>query len=115
MPRFRRLSLALATTCAALAVTATPSMAIVGGAGFATPSAYPPQAFEVYIGSNKPGQGEKVPVSKVTTSPDYLLTDGYDITILKLSRTSTKAPTPVSGAAEESAFAPSTLEQIVGF
>jgi len=159
MPRFRRLSLALATTCAALAFTATPSMAIVGGsdaaagefpsvseviiakgflctgtliapdtvltaghcgsitggAGVATPAAYPPQAFEVYIGSNKPGQGEKVPVSKVTTSPDYLLTDGYDITILKLSRNSTKAPTPVSGAAEESAFAPSTLEQIVGF
>jgi trypsin len=159
MPRFRKLSLALATTCAALAFTATPSMAIVGGsdaapgefssvseviiakgflctgtliapdtvltaghcgsitggAGVATPATYPPQAFDVYIGSTKPGQGEKVPVSKVTASPDYLLTDGYDVTILKLSRNSTKAPTPVSGAAEESAFAPSTLETIAGF
>ena len=79
---------------------------ITGGAGVATPAAYPPQAFDVYIGSNKPGQGEKVPVSKVTANPNYLLNDGYDITILKLSRNSTKAPTPVSGAAEESCSRP---------
>ena len=159
MPRFRKLSVALATTCAALAFIATPSMAIVGGsdaaqgefpsvseviiakgflctgtliapdtvlsaghcasitggAGVASPAAYPPQAIEVFIGSNKPGQGEKVPVSKVTANPNYLLNDGYDVTILKLARNSTKTPTPVSGAAEESLFAPSTLEQIVGF
>ena len=159
MPRFRKLSVALATTCAALAFTAGPSMAIVGGsdaaqgefpsvseviiakgflctgtliasdtvltaghcssitggAGVASPAAYPPQAIEVFIGSNKPGQGEKVPVASVKTHPDYLLSDGYDISIIKLSRASTKAPTPVSGAAEESLFAPSTVEQIVGF
>jgi secreted trypsin-like serine protease len=159
MPRFRKLSVALATTCAALAITATPSMAIVGGSdaaqgefpsvseviiakgflctgtliapdtvlsaghcasitggtGVASPAAYPPQAIEVYIGSNKPGQGEKIPVASVKTHPNYMLSDGYDISIIKLSRASTKAPTPVSGAAEESLFAPSTVEQIVGF
>src|SRR5215217_7945780 len=158
MPRFRKLSLALATTCAALAFSATPSMAIVGGsdaapgefssvseviiakgflctgtliapdtvltaghcgsitggAGVASPAAYPPQLIDVYIGSNKPGQGEKVAVSRVTMHPNYLLSDGYDISILKLSRNSTKAPTPVSGATEESLWAPSTLETIVG-
>jgi trypsin len=159
MPRMKTLSAALATACATLALTASPSMAIVGGsnaangefpsvaeviiakgflctgtliapdtvltaghcgsitggAGVATPAAYPPQAFDVYIGSNKPEQGEQVPVSKVTANPNYLLTDGYDITILKLSRNSTKAPTPVSGTSEESLFAPTTLETIVGF
>ena len=69
---------------------------ITGGAGVASPAAYPPQLIEVYIGSNKPGQGEKVPVSqRRSTHPNYLLSDGYDISILKLSRASTKAPTPV--------------------
>jgi secreted trypsin-like serine protease len=155
----RKLSLAFTTMCATLALSASPSMAIVGGsdaapnefpsvsevviakgflctgtliapdtvlsaghcasitggAGVASPAVYPPQAIEVFIGSNKPGQGEKVPVSSVKTHPDYLLSDGYDISIIKLSRASTKMPTPVSGAAEESLFAPSTLETIAGF
>ena len=155
----RRLSLALAGTCAALALSASPSMAIVGGtnagpnefpsvsevviakgflctgtliapdtvltaghcssitggAGVASPAAYPPQLIEVFIGSNKPGQGEKVPVSRVIAHPNYLLSDGYDISILKLSRASTKTPTPVAGASETSLWAPSTLETIAGF
>jgi trypsin len=155
----RKLSLALAGTCAALALTASPSMAIVGGtnaapnefpsvsevviakgflctgtliapdtvltaghcssitggAGVASPAAYPPQLIEVFIGSNKPGQGEKVPVSRVIAHPNYLLSDGYDISILKLSRASTKAPTPVAGASETSLWAPATLETIAGF
>jgi secreted trypsin-like serine protease len=88
---------------------------ITGGTGVASPAAYPPQLIDVYIGSNKPGQGERVPVSKVTTHPDYLLGSGYDIVLLKLTRASTKTPTPVSGAAEESLWAPTTLETIVGF
>jgi len=160
MPRFlRKLTLALAGGCAALALSASPSMAVVGGsnagpnefpsvseviiakgflctgtliapdtvltaghcssitggAGVASPAAYPPQLIDVYIGSNKPGEGEQVPVSRVIAHPNYLLSDGYDISILKLSRASTKAPTPVAGAAEESIWAPSTLETIVGF
>jgi secreted trypsin-like serine protease len=88
---------------------------ITGAAGVASPAAYPPQLIDVYIGSNKPGQGERVPVSRVTTHPDYLLGSGYDIVLLKLTRASTKSPTPVSGAAEESLWAPTTLETIVGF
>jgi trypsin len=88
---------------------------ITGGAGVASPAAYPPQLIDVYIGSNKPGQGERVPVQRVTTHPDYFLGAGYDIVLLKLSRPSTKTPTPISGAAEESLWAPTTLETIVGF
>ena len=88
---------------------------ITGGAGVASPAAYPPQLIDVYIGSNKPGQGEKVPVSRVIAHPNYLLSDGYDISILKLSRASTKAPTPVAGSSETSLWAPTTLETIAGF
>src|SRR5215210_6615738 len=150
MTLLRRLPLALAAALSALALSAAPSSAVVGGAdagpgefpsiseviiakgflctgtliapdvvlsaghcgsitggaGVASPAAYPPQLIDVYIGSNKPGQGEKVPVSQVTMNPNYMLSDGYDISILKLSRNSTKAPTPVSGAAEESLWAP---------
>jgi secreted trypsin-like serine protease len=96
-------------------LTAGHCSSITGGAGVASPAAYPPQLIEVSIGSNKPGQGEKVPVSRVIAHPNYLLSDGYDISILKLSRASTKTPTPVAGASETSLWAPSTLEQIVGF
>src|SRR5919107_3362134 len=150
----RKLSLALAGTYAALALSASPSMAIVGGsdaapnefpsvseviiakgflctgtliapdvvlsaghcgsitggAGVASPASYPPQLIEVYIGSNKPGQGEKVPVSKVTNHPSYLLGSGYDIVLIKLSRPSSKTPTQVSGTSEEPLWAPATLE-----
>jgi trypsin len=155
----RRLSLALAAALSALALSASPSTAVVGGtnagpnefpsvteviiakgflctgtliapdvvlsaghcgsitggAGVASPASYPPQLIDVYIGSNKPGQGERVPVSKVTNHPSYLLSSGYDIVLLKLSRASTKTPTQVSGTSEESLFAPTTLEAIVGF
>ena len=43
------------------------------------------------------------------------LSDGYDISIIKLTRNSTKAPTQVSGSAEEALWAPTTLETIAGF
>jgi trypsin len=158
MTFLRRLPLALAAACAALALTAAPSMAIVGGsdaaageypsvaeitfgkgflctgtliapnyvltaghcgsitgAAVASPASWPAALIDVRIGSNQPGQGELVPVSQATVSPDYLATSGHDITVLKLSRNSTKAPTRVVGAGGASLWAPSTLEDIVGF
>ena len=88
---------------------------ITGGAGVASPAAWPPQVIDAYIGSNKPGQGELVPVQSVTMQPKYLLNSGYDISLLKLSRNSTKTPTKVVGAAGGSLWAAGTLEEIVGF
>jgi secreted trypsin-like serine protease len=88
---------------------------ITGGTGVASPAAWPAAAIDVRIGSNKPGQGEKVPVSSVTVEPSYLLNSGYDITLLKLASNSTKTPTRVVGAGGASLWAPSTLEEIVGF
>ena len=155
----RRLSMLLAATCAAVALSAAPSMAVVGGsnaapgeypsvaevviakgflctgtliapnyvltaghcgsitggAGVASPAGWPAAAIDVYIGSNKPGQGEKVPVSTVTVEPKYLLNSGYDITLLQLSRNSTKTPTHVVGAGGAGLWSAGTLEEIVGF
>jgi secreted trypsin-like serine protease len=154
----RRLSTALATASAALALTATPSMAIVGGhdaaagaypsvaevhlaksflctgtliapdwvmtaghcgsitgSAVATPVSFPPALIDVYIGSNQSGQGELVPVSQAIVSPDYIATQGYDVTLLKLSRPASHAPTQVAGAGETSSWAPGSLETIVGW
>jgi trypsin len=155
----RRLSTLLAATCAAVALFAAPSMAVVGGSdaapgeypsvaevviakgflcsgtliapdyvltaghcgsitggtGVASPAGWPAAAIDVYIGSNKPGQGEQVPVSTVTVEPKYLLNSGYDITLLKLTRNSTKTPTHVVGAGGASLWSAGTLDEIVGF
>jgi secreted trypsin-like serine protease len=88
---------------------------LTGGAGVATPAAYPPQLITVKIGSNKSGQGENVPVSSVTVSPAYLLTDGNDVSVLKLSRNSTKAPTKVAGSGERGLWTAGTAATIAGF
>ena len=85
------------------------------GAAVATPVAYPPQLITVRIGSNQSGQGETVPVSSVTVSPKYLLADGNDVSVLKLSRNSTKAPTKVAGAGERALWNAGTLATIAGF
>ena len=47
--------------------------------------------------------------------PDYLLTSGYDISLLQLSSSSTMAPTQVAGAGERSSWTAGTLETIVGW
>ncbi len=158
MKPLRRISIAIATTSSALALTASPSMAIVGGhdaaagaypsavevhrgksflctgtlvapdwiltaghcgsitgSAVATPISFPPALIDVYIGSNKPGQGERVPVAQAIIPPDYLATMGYDITLLKLTRASSHAPTQVAGAGETASWAPGTMETIVGW
>lgn len=158
MPLLRRLLLAAATACASLALTAAPSLAIVGGhdaapgaypsiaeitfgssflctgtliapdyvltaghcgsitgAAVGTPAGWPALLIDVRIGSNKSGQGEKVPVARVIVEPDYLATSGHDITLLQLASNSTKAPTRVAGASEGSLWAPGTMETIAGW
>jgi secreted trypsin-like serine protease len=87
----------------------------VTGAAVASPASWPPQLIDVRIGSNKPGQGERRPVQSVTLNPNYLLTSGYDISLLQLSQSSTMAPTQVAGAGERSTWTAGTLETIVGW
>src|SRR3954467_5042513 len=143
MKPLHKLSIAMATACASLALTATPSLAIVGGhdaaagaypsiaevhlgksflctgtliapqwvltAGHcgsitgdavATPISWPTPLIDVYIGSNKAGQGEKGPVAQAIVEPSYLATSGYDVTLLKLAQPAKEAPTKVAGAGD---------------
>ena len=81
----------------------------------ASPASWPPQLIDVRIGGVTPSDGQHRAVSRVVMHPDYLLTSGYDISLLKLSRNSTKTPVKVSGTSETSLWSAGTLETIVGW
>jgi secreted trypsin-like serine protease len=87
---------------------------ITGGA-VASPASWPAAAINVRIGGVTQSDGEQVPVKQAIVHPDYLLTDGYDISLLELTRPSAQAPTPVAGPGERSIWMPGTLESIVGW
>jgi trypsin len=87
----------------------------VTGAAVASPAGWPPQLIDVRIGGVTQGDGEQRSVSQVVVHPDYLLTSGYDISLLKLSQSSTMAPTQVAGAGERSIWNAGALETIVGW
>jgi len=81
-----------------------------------SPAAWPPEAITVWIGSNKPGEGEEATVSSVSIPPEYLgLTDRNDLSILTLAEPSSMAPTQVAAGSERSIWDPGTLETIAGW
>jgi secreted trypsin-like serine protease len=88
---------------------------LTGGSGVGTPASWPAALISVRIGGTQSGQGESVPVSSVVVHPNYLANQGYDISILKLSRNSTMAPTKVAGSGETGLWAAGTNETIVGW
>jgi secreted trypsin-like serine protease len=81
----------------------------------ASPASWPPQLINVRIGGVTRTDGEKRTVSRVVMHPDYLLTNGYDISLLQLSQSSTMTPTQVAGAGERSIWTAGTMETIVGW
>jgi secreted trypsin-like serine protease len=81
----------------------------------ASPASWPPQLIRVRVGGVTPSDGERRGVSRVVMHPDYLLTSGYDISLLQLSSNSTMAPTQVAGAGERSIWTAGTMETIVGW
>jgi trypsin len=85
------------------------------GAAVASPASYPPALINVTIGSYHSGDGEKAPVKSATVSPKYLLVDGNDVTVLKLTKNSAKAPTKVAGAGERGLWTAGTLATISGW
>jgi len=88
----------------------------ITGAAVSTPAGWPPQAIDVRMGSNQAGQGARFPVSQVIVEPSYLVTSGYDITLLKLAAPAVGIPsTPVASAAERAIWEPGDLQKIVGW
>jgi secreted trypsin-like serine protease len=87
----------------------------VTGAVVATPASWPPQLIDVRVGGVNQSDGEHRSVSRVVMHPNYLLTSGYDISLLQLSQSSTMAPTQVAGAGERSSWNAGALETIVGW
>jgi secreted trypsin-like serine protease len=81
----------------------------------ASPASWPAPLINVRVGGVTKTDGEKRGVSRVVMHPDYLLTSGYDISLLELSSNSTMAPTQVAGAGERSIWTAGTLETIVGW
>jgi secreted trypsin-like serine protease len=81
----------------------------------ASPASWPPQLINVRVGGVTQNDGERLGVSRVVMHPDYLLTSGYDISLLQLSSNSTMAPTQVAGAGERSIWIAGTMETIVGW
>ena len=81
----------------------------------ASPASWPPQLISVRVGGVTQSDGERRGVSRVVMHPDYLLTSGYDISLLQLSNSSTMAPSQVAGAGERSIWTAGTLESIVGW
>lgn len=80
-----------------------------------TPITWPAPLIDVRIGGHRSGEGERVPVGSVVAHQNYLATKGYDISLLKLSRASTKTPVKVAGAGERGSWAAGTMETIVGW
>jgi secreted trypsin-like serine protease len=87
----------------------------ITGAAVASPASWPAPLINVRIGGVNQNDGEERAVGRVIVHPDYLLTSGYDISLLQLSQPSTMTPTQVASAGERSIWSAGTLETIVGW
>jgi trypsin len=87
----------------------------ITGAVVASPASWPPQLIDVRIGGVTRNDGQHRAVSQVIVHPNYLATSGYDISLLRLSQSSTMAPTQVAAAGERSTWTAGTLATIVGW
>src|SRR3954471_16776084 len=85
----------------------------ITGAAVATPASLPAPVIDVYLGSNRAGQGTPATVAQAIVEPSYLATSGYDVTLLQLGAPAVQAPTHV--ADDASIWAPGTLETIAGW
>ena len=98
-------------------LTAGHCSSLTGGIGVATPIAYPPSSYSATIGTvNASGAGgERVSVDRVVVPPSYLATQGFDTSLLHLTKPAATAPTPVAGRGYEGLYAADVLTDVVGF
>ena len=98
-------------------LTAGHCSSLTGASGVATPAAFPPASFSVVVGTTarSGARGEQLDVDRVVVPPDYLLTVGYDTSLLHLTRSARTAPTPVAGVGFEPLWRAGVLTEVVGF
>ncbi|MBA2347819.1 MAG: serine protease, partial [Solirubrobacterales bacterium] len=98
-------------------LTAGHCSSLTGGLGIATPLAYPPSSFTATVGTvNASGAGgERVSVDRVVVPPSYLLTAGFDTSLLRLTKPAATPPTPVAGRGYEGLYAADVLTDVTGF
>ncbi len=98
-------------------LTAGHCSSLTAGLGIATPLAYPPSSFDVVVGSvaSSGAGGERVAVDRVVVPGGYLLTSGFDTSLLHLAGPARTSPTPVAGVGFEALSAPGVLGELVGF
>jgi trypsin len=87
----------------------------VTGAAVSSPISWPAPLIDVTIGSYRDGDGEPAKVSKVTIPPQYLVSSGSDVSLLTLTKASSKTPVKVAGAADRSIWSAGTTETIAGW
>ncbi len=87
------------------------------GTAVATPIASPPSSFAVVVGTpaRSGAGGEALRVDRVVVPGQYLLTQGYDTSLLHLTTRARTPPTPVAGAGFEALAKPGVLTEIAGF
>ncbi len=90
---------------------------LTGATGLGTPIGWPSGAITVTLGTrNTNGAGgTTTTVDQVKLPPGYLLSDGYDISLLHLSAPSNLAPVQVAGKGAQPLWAPGVSEIIAGF
>lgn len=90
---------------------------ITGATGFGTPISFPGAAFDVTVGTTAADGtgGEKLAVSQAYIPSSYLLSQGSDVTLLKLSKPASTASAPVAGAPLRSIWTAGVSAEIVGF
>lgn len=98
-------------------LTAGHCSSLTGGLGIATPLAYPPSSFSAVVGTvNADGTGgEQVTVDRTAVPSKYLLTQGFDTSLLHLSTPARTPPTPVAGRGYEALYAANALTEVAGF
>jgi len=98
-------------------LTAGHCSSLTGSTGVATPGSSPPEAFTVTVNGVKrdASDAERVTVDKVVIPSEYNLTNGYDVSLLRLAAPARAAPTRVAGKGYEALWSPNVLTEIVGF
>ncbi len=98
-------------------LTAGHCSSLTGGLGVATPLAYPPSSFSATVGTvNASGAGgERVAVDRVVVPSGYLMTQGFDTSLLHLSKPAATAPTQVAGRGYAGLYAKDVFTDVVGF